>query len=54
MEEVIEKFKKEFESNTYSTRDYKLAYAIGFLENCDEVDRKEAIQIIHQIFKYEL
>lgn len=54
MEEVIEKFRETFQSDTYSTRDYKLAYAIGYLENCEDVTRKEAIQILHAIFKYEL
>lgn len=54
MEEIISKFKEEFKSDTYCTRDFKLAYAIGYLENCEDLSRKEAIQILHEIFKYQL
>ena len=54
MNDIIAKFKEEFKSDVYCSRDYKLAYAIGYLENCEELNRKEAIQILHKIFKFEL
>lgn len=49
MEEVIEILKEKFQNKDY-TRDNKIAFAIGYLEECEKVNRKEAIQIMSEIF----
>lgn len=49
MEEIIEILKEKFQNKGF-TRDNKIAFAIGYLEDCEKVNRKEAIQIINAIF----
>lgn len=53
MEEVIKKLQTEFSKETYK-RENKLAFAIGYLEDNSNVNRKEAMQIIGKIFFEEL
>ena len=50
MEEVIKKLKQEFKKEQYDSKRSKLAYAIGYLEDNEELTRKEAVSIIRMIF----
>lgn len=51
MEEVIKHFKNEFSKKGYEETRYKLCFAIGYLEDCEKVTKKEAMQILWKIMQ---
>lgn len=49
MEEMLKELKEYFKIQKYD-KDNQLAFAIGYLKDCNKVNKKQAIEIIEKIF----